>query len=68
MKVIWLALAYVFIIEGLMPLILPSHWRETLKKITKFSDGQIRFIGLASILCGFCLLMIVMYVARGAAE
>lgn len=46
------ALALVMVIEGLMPLISPARWREVFSRILALSDGQIRFIGLASILVG----------------
>jgi uncharacterized protein len=35
-----------------MPLISPARWREVFSRILAMSDGQIRFIGLASILLG----------------
>ena len=46
------ALALVLVIEGLMPLISPARWREVFSRVLAMSDGQIRFIGLASILLG----------------
>lgn len=46
------ALALVMVIEGLMPLISPARWREVFSRVLALSDGQIRFIGLASILMG----------------
>jgi len=46
------ALALVMVIEGLMPLLSPARWREVFSRILAMSDGQIRFIGLASILMG----------------
>lgn len=46
------ALALVMVIEGLMPLISPGRWREVFSRILALSDGQIRFIGLASIALG----------------
>ena len=46
------ALALVLLIEGLMPLISPARWREVFSRVLAMSDGQIRFIGLASILFG----------------
>jgi len=49
---LWAALALVLVIEGLMPLISPARWREVFSRILAMSDGQIRFIGLASILLG----------------
>jgi uncharacterized protein YjeT (DUF2065 family) len=49
---LWAALALVLVIEGLMPLISPARWREVFSRILALSDGQIRFIGLASIVLG----------------
>jgi uncharacterized protein YjeT (DUF2065 family) len=46
------ALALVMVIEGLMPLISPARWREVFSRILALSDGQIRFVGLASIALG----------------
>lgn len=46
------ALALVMVIEGLMPLVSPARWREVFSRILALSDGQIRFIGLASIALG----------------
>ena len=46
------ALALVLVIEGLMPLISPARWRELFSRILALSDGQLRFIGLTSILIG----------------
>ncbi len=54
--VLWLALAFVLVIEGLFPFLSPSGWRRTFTQLLQFSDGQIRFFALASILGG--LLMI----------
>ena len=52
MSVLVTALALVFIIEGLLPFLAPGAWRETFKRITEFSDGQLRFFGLTSMLLG----------------
>lgn len=46
------ALALVLIIEGLMPLLSPARWREVFARVLAMSDGQIRFIGLLSIVLG----------------
>ena len=46
------ALALVLVIEGLMPLIAPARWREVFSRVLSMSDGQLRFVGLASILMG----------------
>jgi len=34
------------------PLVAPRAWRETFRKVTELSDGQLRFIGLASVAIG----------------
>ena len=51
------ALGVVLIIEGLLPLISPAGWRETMRRIAEFRDGQIRFIGLGSVVLGLLLVL-----------
>ena len=46
------ACALVLVLEGLMPLLAPRVWRETFRRVTELSDGQLRFIGMASMLIG----------------
>ncbi len=45
------------VLEGLLPFAVPSVWRDTFKKLTEMSDGQIRFIGLISIVSGLVFLL-----------
>ena len=52
------AVALMLVIEGLLPLLLPATWRETFRRLIELSDGQLRFIGLASLLAGLALLYI----------
>lgn len=52
------AFALVLIIEGVLPFLLPGLWREAFRRLTEMSDGQIRFIGLTSMLAGLLLLYI----------
>jgi len=52
------ALALMLIVEGLMPFLSPRTWREVFERATRMSDGQIRFIGLLSLLAGLVLLAI----------
>ncbi len=47
------------VIEGLLPFLIPGVWRETFRKLTEIDDGQIRFIGLTSMLAGLLLLYLV---------
>ena len=58
-KYLLTALALMLIIEGLMPFLAPGLWRETFRRITELSDGQVRFVGLTSMLCGVLLLAFV---------
>ncbi len=51
-----MAFALMLIIEGALPFLAPSVWRETFRRIMQLSDGQIRFVGLASMLVGVLLL------------
>ena len=51
------ALALMLVLEGVLPFLSPSIWRETFRKVTELSDGQIRFIGLSSMIIGLVLLM-----------
>ncbi len=46
------------IIEGLLPFLVPAFWRESFRRLTAMSDGQLRFIGLASLLAGLALLFL----------
>lgn len=50
------ALALMLVIEGILPFIVPSIWREAFRRLTEMPDGQIRFIGLTSMLFGILLL------------
>jgi hypothetical protein len=54
---LWLALCLVLVIEGILPFIAPSQWRRVLVTINSLSDGQIRCMGLASMLTGVVLLL-----------
>ena len=50
------AIALMLVIEGILPFIAPGAWRETFRRLTEMSDGQIRFIGLTSMIVGLLLL------------
>jgi len=54
-----MAFALMLIIEGVLPFLAPNLWRETFRRITRMSDGQIRFFGLTSMLIGVLLLFLV---------
>jgi uncharacterized protein YjeT (DUF2065 family) len=52
------ALALMLVLEGLFPFIAPTVWRETFQRLTRMADGQVRFIGLTSIVVGLVLFIL----------
>jgi uncharacterized protein YjeT (DUF2065 family) len=52
------ALALVLVLEGMLPFLAPSAWRNAFKKLVKMSDGQLRFFGLTSMIVGLIALLI----------
>ena len=58
-KPIWMALALLFIVEGVFPFINPGGLRRTLLMISQLSDEQLRWAGLTSMLLGVILLYLV---------
>lgn len=52
------ALALMLIFEGLLPFLSPGTWRTVFERATRLSDGQIRFIGLTSMVIGVLLLLV----------
>jgi uncharacterized protein YjeT (DUF2065 family) len=51
-----IGLALMLVIEGIMPFLFPAQWRETFRRLVLLSDGQLRFIGITSMLAGLLLL------------
>jgi len=51
------AIALVLILEGLLPLISPTRWREMFTQLLQLQDGQIRFFGLGIVMLGAFLLI-----------
>ena len=52
------ALALMLVLEGLLPFLAPVAWREAFSRMIQMKDGQIRFMGLVSMLVGLILLLI----------
>ncbi len=50
------AFGLMLVLEGLLPFVVPTLWRDIFRKATELEDGQIRFFGLGSILAGLALL------------
>ena len=53
---IWIALALLLVLEGLMPAINPAGWRRMFEQIMRLTDQQIRTIGLVSMVVGLIVL------------
>ena len=51
-----MALGLMLVLEGMMPFLFPSAWRETLRKLVQFQDGQLRFLGLTLMLSGLLII------------
>jgi uncharacterized protein YjeT (DUF2065 family) len=52
------AMALMLIAEGLLPFLSPRQWRAVFERAVQMSDGQIRFIGLLSLLAGLALMLV----------
>ena len=52
------ALALMLVIVGLLPFLSPGSWRMMFERATRLSDGQIRFVGLSSMVAGLVLLAV----------
>ncbi len=53
-----MAFALVLVFEGLLPFIAPTLWRRVFLRLAELADGQIRFVGLTSMLIGLVLLIL----------
>ena len=52
------ACALLLVAEGLLPFLSPSSWRRVFERALLMSDGQIRFLGLLSVVGGGAMLAI----------
>ncbi len=46
------------VFEGMLPFIAPQAWRDTFKRMIELKDGQIRFVGVLSIVGGLLLMLL----------
>lgn len=54
-----IAFGLILLIEGIIPFLFPKQWRQTVLRISRMSDGQIRFLGMIALLFGSILLGVV---------
>lgn len=52
------ALGLVLILEGVLPFLAPHLWRDTFRKLLELNDGQLRFMGLISMLLGLGIVFV----------
>ena len=52
------AAALMLVFEGLLPFLSPQTWRSVFERATRMSDGQIRFLGLSSMVAGLVMLVV----------
>lgn len=57
-RTLLIAVALMLVIEGVLPFVAPALWREAFRRVTELSDGQIRFIGLSSMMLGLLFLLL----------
>ena len=53
------ALAMVFILEGIIPFVSPGRWRNLVKVMAELDNSTMRAMGLFSMLSGLALLYLV---------
>lgn len=53
------AAALMLVMEGILPFLSPARWRRLFEQAVSLNDGQLRFIGLSSMVAGLLLLLAV---------
>ncbi len=53
------AVCLVLVVEGLLPFLAPSRWKEAMRQMAATEDRTLRVIGLLSMLAGVGLLYVV---------
>ncbi|HNV87874.1 MAG TPA: DUF2065 domain-containing protein [Methylotenera sp.] len=57
-NILLVAFGLMLVFEGLLPFIAPQAWRETFRRMIELKDGQLRFVGLISIIGGLLLMLL----------
>ncbi|OIQ80778.1 hypothetical protein GALL_374600 [mine drainage metagenome] len=53
-----MAFGLMLVLEGILPFLAPGIWRQTFQRMVALKDGQLRFVGIVSMLGGLVLLTI----------
>ena len=56
---LWVALALVLVIEGILPFVNPGGFRKMLRMVSEMDDKSLRNSGLFTMLAGLVLLCLV---------
>ncbi|MDA8416223.1 MAG: DUF2065 domain-containing protein [Betaproteobacteria bacterium] len=57
-------LGLLLVLEGILPFLAPNGWRQTLARLSKLNDQQVRFIGVTAIVAGTLLFQMVAWLSR----
>jgi len=55
-SILLIAVGLMLVIEGVLPFVAPRLWRDTFRRATELADGQLRFVGLTSMIIGIALI------------
>ncbi len=50
------AFALLLLLEGMLPFAMPQLWKSAFSRMTAMNDGQVRVMGLLSMVAGLALL------------
>lgn len=53
------AVSLLLVIEGMLPFIRPSRYKQIVAQIVRLSDNQLRVFGLSAMIAGLLLLFVV---------
>jgi uncharacterized protein YjeT (DUF2065 family) len=58
MSTLALAFGLMLVLEGVLPLLAPKAWRQTFERLLTLNDGQLRFVGIASMVIGLLVVLL----------
>jgi uncharacterized protein YjeT (DUF2065 family) len=52
------AFGLMLVLEGVLPLVAPQAWRDTFRRMIELNDGQLRFVGMLSMIIGVIVVLV----------
>jgi len=52
------AFGLMLVLEGVLPLVAPQAWRDTFRRMIELNDGQLRFVGMLSMIIGLIVVLV----------